>query len=155
MLRDSLLTRNEQKFYAALQNAVQDDWDVFAMVRLADLIRVEPEAEKRQAWQNRINCKHVDFVLCDHYNLQPVLAIEVDDRSHQRADRRRRDEFLNDALERAQLPLLRVPAASDYEPIEVRESIDLLVSAASTPRFSKRRKTAAPTSDSRRRTRSR
>ncbi|MCA9166636.1 MAG: DUF2726 domain-containing protein [Planctomycetales bacterium] len=132
--RESLLTRNEQTFYAALRVAVQDDWDIFAMVRLADLIRVIPETQGRQTWQNRINCKHVDFVLCDHYDLRPLLAIEVDDRSHRRADRVRRDEFLDDAMEAAQLPLLRIEAARHYAPEIIRQKIDEYLPVSSRPK---------------------
>lgn len=142
VVRNSLLTRNEQKFFAALQRAVQNDWNIFAMVRLADVLRVEAEAHQRQAWQNKINCKHVDFVLCDHYNLQPVLAIEVDDRTHLRQDRQRRDQFLNDAMQQAGLPLLRITAASKYDPAEIRAQLETLVPRHTAPRS--KRKTRSP-----------
>lgn len=88
-------------------------------VRIADLLRVKPGEAKRQTWQNRINAKHIDFVLCDPSSLEPVMAIEVDDRSHQRADRRRRDEFVNDAFHAANLPLLRVRAQATYHQNDV------------------------------------
>lgn len=132
--RESLLTRNEQAFYAALREAVQDDWDIFAMVRLADLIRVRAATGNRQSWQNRINCKHVDFVLCDHYELRPRLAIEVDDRSHRRADRVERDAFLDEALATAELPLLRVEAQRDYDAGVLRQRIDEILPPSTRPR---------------------
>lgn len=121
--RGELLTINERKFYFALRQAITDEYAIFAMVRIADLLKVESGATQRQAWQNRINAKHVDFVLCDVDTLEVVLAIEVDDRSHQRPDRQRRDEFVDDAFQAAGLSLLRVPARSAYSPREIQEQI--------------------------------
>ena len=112
--REAIVTRNELLFYRELQVAIDGQWAIFAMVRIADLIKVKSGTQKRQSWQNKINCKHIDFVICDQHYLEPVLAIELDDRSHQRADRARRDEFVNAAFESAGLPLLRIKAAREY-----------------------------------------
>ncbi|MDG2380321.1 MAG: DUF2726 domain-containing protein [Pirellulaceae bacterium] len=140
--RESLLTRNEQKFYFALREVVQEEYPIFAMVRIADLLRVKQGEPKRQSWQNRINAKHIDFVLCDAGSLEPVLAIEVDDRSHQRADRRKRDEFVNDAFEAADLPLMRIKAQASYPTGDVRaqlKSAGLSLQARAEPAIKRRR----------------
>ena len=112
-----------------LHAAIDGRWAIFAMVRIADLLKVRSGTQKRQSWQNKINCKHIDFVICDPHNLEPVLAIELDDRSHQRADRIRRDEFVNDAFQAAELPLLRIRAAREYFADEIlaelRDFLDL------------------------------
>ncbi|MEM7317369.1 MAG: DUF2726 domain-containing protein, partial [Planctomycetota bacterium] len=63
--KPSVMSRNEQAFYRALLRAASQQYDVFGMVRIADLLEVESGTAKRQSWQNRINCKHIDFVLCD------------------------------------------------------------------------------------------
>lgn len=122
--RESLVTRNELLFFRELRVAIDDRWSIFSMVRMADLIKVRPGTKKRQSWQSRINCKHIDFVICDDHSLEALLAIELDDRSHQRADRIRRDEFVNEALAAAGLPLLRIKAARDYSAREIREQIE-------------------------------
>lgn len=43
--------------------------------------------------------------------LEPVLAIELDEKSHQRKDRKDRDAFVDQVFQAAALPLLHVPAA--------------------------------------------
>lgn len=121
--RDRLVTRSELKFYRALQKAVLDEYDLFAMVRIADVLQVAQGAANRRGWLNRILGKHVDFVLCDPQTLQPKLAIELDDISHQRPDRIERDSFVNQAFESAGLPLLRIPVAEGYDPLQLRELI--------------------------------
>lgn len=125
--RPALVTKAELRFYKSLQKAVQDDWEIFAMVRVADLIRVEKNAPKRRKWLNKILAKHVDFVLCDPGTLEPQMAIELDDRSHERPDRIERDIFMNEAFESAGLPLLRVPVEKSYRSREVRGLIDDLI----------------------------
>jgi len=113
--RKALVTRSELRFYKALKKAVMDDWEVFAMVRIADLLKVTQHAPKRRTWLNKILSKHIDFVLCDPTTLQAVVAIELDDISHERPERIERDKFVNLAFESADLPLLRIPAVSNLK----------------------------------------
>ena len=125
--RDSLITKAELRFYKSLQKAVQDDFEIFAMVRIADLLRVEKGVANRRKWLNKILAKHIDFVLCDPGSLEPICCIELDDPSHQRADRVERDIFVNHAFESAGLPLLRIETQKQYRSREIRELIDEVV----------------------------
>lgn len=122
--RTSLLTKSELEFYRALNEAVDGAWAVQAMVRMADLIRVAPETPKFQTWQNRIHAKHIDFLLCDHGTMEAKLAVELDDKSHQRPDRVNRDRFVNRALADAGLPLLRIDVQENYDANWLRKSIE-------------------------------
>ena len=125
--RGQLVTKTELRFYKSLAKAVQDDFEIFAMVRIADLLRVEKGHRQRRLWLNKILAKHIDFVLCDPGNLQPILCIELDDPSHNRPDRIERDIFINKAFASAGLPLLRVPTQPTYRSREIRELIDGLL----------------------------
>ena len=119
----SLLTAAERAFYSALCRAVEADWQVFAQVRVADLLTVPRETRNRQSFVSRITSKHVDFVLCDRQTLTPVAALELDDSSHLLANRRQRDIFLDAAFEAAGLPLLRVPVRGSYDAAELHALI--------------------------------
>lgn len=121
--RSALVTDSERKFFDTLQRAAEDHWAVFAMVRLADIIRVAPKTPKYQSWQNKIQAKHIDFVICAWGSLDILLAIELDDPSHERPDRIRRDRFVEGALDAADVPLLRVKTAKSYRVSELRRSI--------------------------------
>ena len=123
-MRSSLLTRSELQFLAVLREAVGDRWNISPMVRMADIIRVREGTNKRQSWQNRILAKHIDFLLCDSGSMEIKLAIELDDRSHRRADRVARDAFVNKAFASAHLPLMRVPVSRDYNSEDLRATID-------------------------------
>jgi hypothetical protein len=121
--RASLLTPAERKFYRVLQGAVLGDWPIFAMVRLADLIQVKAQTRNFRKWFNPIVAKHIDFVLCDPETLEPRLAIELDDATHDTPKRIERDQLVNAALAAAGLPLLRVRVAGSYDLAELRKAV--------------------------------
>lgn len=121
--RPRLLTEAELSFYRVLHSATAGDWPLFAMVRLADLIQVKPQAGGAQTWQNKIQAKHLDFVLCDPETLEAKLAIELDDTSHEKPERKARDAFVDEALGAAGLPILRVSCAAQYDRGALRKSI--------------------------------
>jgi very-short-patch-repair endonuclease len=99
------------------------DYKIFAKVRLADLLYVPSRTNNRVSYYNRIQSKHVDFVICDIKYLKPVLVIELDDSTHNRQDRSERDEFVNKALTCSNLPVLRVPAQYTYNVTDIESKI--------------------------------
>ena len=119
--RGVLLAPAQISFLRTLQSAVREDWVIFSMVRLADLIKVRPKTRRSQTWHSRIHGKHVDFVLCDCQTLEVKLAIELDDPSQPRGER---DRFVVASLTAAGLPLLRVRAREKYETAAVRKDIE-------------------------------
>jgi hypothetical protein len=112
--REHLLSQGELAFYHALRRAVPQHLMICPKVRLADVIHCSGEAWK-QGFGGRISQKHLDFVIADAASTAILLAIELDDRTHQRADRQARDEFLERALSAAKVPLVRVACAPTYD----------------------------------------
>ncbi len=121
--RGVLLSPPEIQFLRALQLASREDWLIFSMVRLADIIKVRPRTRKYQSWNSRIQGKHLDFVLCDLETLDIKLAIELDDAAPA-AGRGRRDRFVNTALAAAGVPLLRVKVQEKYETAALRKDLE-------------------------------
>lgn len=122
--KDYLLTRAERCFFDSLQTAVRNSWHVSAKVRLADLFFIVKGTGAWQSHFNRINAKHVDFVLCRPSDMRPMAAIELDDRSHERKDRIARDEFVNDLFKQTGFPLIRIPASNRYDARALRQQIE-------------------------------
>ncbi|HEX5105658.1 MAG TPA: DUF2726 domain-containing protein [Pirellulaceae bacterium] len=122
--RGGLLTPAGINFFRTLQLAAREDWVIFSMVRLADIIKVRPKTRKSLLWNNRIQGKHIDFVVCDYETLEVKLAIELDDDLVPRSQRRARDNFLTVALTAAGVPLLRVKVREKYETAAVRKDIE-------------------------------
>jgi hypothetical protein len=110
-----LFTKAEKSFYLVLLSAVPEEFVVFAKVRMADVIEVGKGTKGWQGFQNRLNSKHFDFVICDREWLEPQVAVELDDSSHDGEKRRARDEFVDAAAKAAGLAVLRVKARQAYD----------------------------------------
>lgn len=110
-----VLTSAEQTFFAALQAAVPAGLIICPQVRLANLVNVTSRGRQQRYDFYRIQAKCVDFVLCDALTTAPRLVIELDDSSHQRADRQARDAFVDAVLASVGLPILHVRWAARYD----------------------------------------
>jgi hypothetical protein len=122
--RAYLFTRAERSFLGVLLQVSEPKYRVMAKVRLADLLIVEPGTAKRMSWFNRIAAKHVDFVLLDPGSMKCLLAIELDDKSHDEPDRQDRDGFVDRAFEAAGLKVLHIPAKASYNTSEIKALIE-------------------------------
>jgi hypothetical protein len=126
--KDYLLTKAEREFYEALRAAVEAGGIVvFPKVRLLDLLWFPKGTTNLASHRNRVQSKHVDFVLCDRRALRPLLVVELDDSTHERADRKARDAFVDSALAAAGLPILHVPARASYDPQAVAQQVMPLI----------------------------
>lgn len=122
----ALLTPAERSFFGVLQQAVATDYQIFAKVRLADIVRPARSVAsgRRQAAFNRISAKHADFVLCESKTLRVLGVIELDDTSHARSNRQARDNFVDTVLAAAGIGILRVSAGYAYSPAQLRDQVE-------------------------------
>ena len=113
----SLLTPAEQRFYKALIPAVRNHAIVTFKVRVADVVNVKKGYSKRLFWRHfsQISQKHFDFVLVDKQSFQVLCAIELDDKSHNQKERRKRDKFLNKVMAQTRIPLHRFQVQGYYD----------------------------------------
>jgi hypothetical protein len=85
-LRDDFLSQSEHSFFLVLRQMMGDYFTVLTKVNLSDLFYVS-NPHQNQAARNKIDRKHVDFLICDAKTMRLRFAIELDDSSHQRRDR--------------------------------------------------------------------
>lgn len=124
--RDDFLSPAELSFYRVLTVAIGDRAVVLAKINLADVFFVS-QSDNRQSYRNKIDRKHVDFLLCDPKTMTPRCGIELDDKSHARRDRQDRDQFVDEVFAVAGLPILHVPAQAAYNPNELLSQIEAAV----------------------------
>jgi uncharacterized protein DUF2726 len=122
-LTQSLFTASEAAFYVALLLAAGQRYVVFAKVRLADLCQDLDRWADTVAF-NQVSSKHVDFVLCDATTFRPVLAVELDDRSHLRATRRTRDALADRIFRTMGLGVYRQWVRRSYDPAAIARGIE-------------------------------
>ncbi len=121
----ALLSPAELKFYEALLRVLGPGVGVAPKVRLADLI-APARRLSRSAWQrdfNKLAMKHVDFVLFDKRNGLALGAIELDDASHLTLAAGIRDAFKDEALNSADIRIIRFRARSFYGESELRAEL--------------------------------
>lgn len=113
------LSRAEHECYDALMSAVGSDYYIFAQVHLPTLIDNKVVGQSWHGAFSHINGKSVDFVLCDKAYISPKLAIELDDKTHERSDRQERDGEVERILKQAGMPLLRLENHGRFNPSEL------------------------------------
>ncbi|MEK7650470.1 MAG: DUF2726 domain-containing protein [Patescibacteria group bacterium] len=125
--KDFFLSRAEHHFYDALVSAVGNQYYIFAQVHLPTILEHKLKGQNWQGALAHVNRKSVDFVLCDKAYISPKLAIELDDRSHERLDRQERDNRVEQILREAGLPLLRVENRGDFNSQTLAERIKQVI----------------------------
>lgn len=119
--KENLLSQNELKFYTALLEATKNKKTaIFSKVRIADIIETK---FNQQRFLNMITSKHIDFVICNPETSKILCAIEVDDSSHAIEARKKRDDFVNQALKDAGCHLIRFKAKASYNAEEINKDI--------------------------------
>lgn len=120
--RDDFLSAAELSFYRVLTQTIGKQAVVLCKVNLADIFFVT-QTKDSQSHRNKIDRKHVDFLLCDPTTMRPGLGIELDDSSHGRRDRQQRDELVDRVFKAAGLPLLRIPAQVGFNPTDLLSKV--------------------------------
>ena len=115
--KNTLLTKTENKFYQELISIIPKGYQIFAQVRMEDVLKVKKGYNKKDnfKYRNTIKSRHFDFVVCDQKTSKILLAIELDDKSHKKKSTKMRDEFVNAICENTGLKLLRYKVSSKYD----------------------------------------
>jgi len=125
--QEYFLSPAEKAFYDVLDALVGEDVVICPKPAVREVLRVRGNVRRdRQKYFNWISQKHVDFVLCDRETMQILCAVELDDSSHERADRRQRDAFMDKAFRKAKLPLFHIPCRKSYGAKELNELCSFL-----------------------------
>ena len=108
-----VMSAAEYSFFVKLYEVAKLNYWVFTKVSLWEIAR-----NNEQAGWTKISQKHVDFVLCDPRDARVVLAIELDDSTHNRASAQKRDAQKDAVLASAGVPFLRVRTGNNDAAIE-------------------------------------
>lgn len=121
--KDFFLTRAEHECFDALMMAVGNEYLIFAQVHLPTLLDNKVVGQNWRGAFRHISEKSVDFVLCDKAYISPKLAIELDDKTHERPDRQKRDVEVERILREAGIPLLRLENRGSFSADDLAQKI--------------------------------
>jgi hypothetical protein len=117
----SVLTEPEQVLFFRLVDAFPG-LVVIAQVQMSSFLSVSSHAGRwRQVYLNRILRKSADFLICNK-DFSVFAAVELQDRTHDRPDRRKSDEFKRSVLSLAGLRLVefhvsKLPSVEDIRKV--------------------------------------
>ena len=92
---------------------METDFIILMKVGIRDIVRIPRDTKKYIAWLNKIDKKHVDFLICDK-SLKPIRVIELDDRTHNLPGRIERDKFVDEIFESVSIPIEHIKVESSY-----------------------------------------
>ena len=120
--RVKLMSKAEIAFFNALKRALPlEHYHIHSKIRMADIVDVKKGMDRKQ-WRsafNKIEAKHVDFVLSNPIDSTIHAVVELDDKSHQKASRKKSDEFKDATFVACGIPVIRFPVQAEYPPKEI------------------------------------
>ena len=105
--KKKIMTDREIIFFKKLNRVIPRGFIVIPQAHLSSFFGVQSGQAFKYAFLH-INQKSVDFVICDIDDFMPVIALELDDRTHMNKNRRERDIEVNAIFRDSHLPLIRV-----------------------------------------------
>jgi very-short-patch-repair endonuclease len=121
--KDFLISRAEHEFFDILVELIGDQYYVFPQIHLPTILDNKVVGQNWKGAFRHIDEKSVDFVICDKAHIKPLLAIELDDRTHERENRKERDEEVELILRESGLPLLRFGNNGHFDKEEIKRLI--------------------------------
>ena len=116
--KDYIMTEQEYKFYRLLKNYTsKNNLNLFAQVSLYAIVN-----SKNYSDFNKIKSKSIDFVITD-VNCKIKLCIELDDYTHIKEERRKRDNFIDKLFEELEIKMLRIPVQNYYNMTDIERKI--------------------------------
>lgn len=115
--KNTLFNSSEHAFFINLENTLGKDFIILSKVRMEDFIEVPAgmfSQNERFSHRNRIKSRHVDYLVCRRRDSAPVLAIELDGKSHHEHVRQERDDFVDRVYKMAGLPFIHVKVGEDF-----------------------------------------
>ena len=108
-IQETIMSAHERLLFENIRTTIGSDYDVYPQMKLDKIFKVEYQKIYKYylGWLRKINQKSVDFLVVKRDTQSPIFAIELDDSSHEKEDRRERDKFVEEIFRRNNFPLIR------------------------------------------------
>jgi hypothetical protein len=125
-----LFSPTERSFFSALEQAVAGEYRILAKVCLADVIGVKPDLSgiARRIAVSRIKGRHIDFVAYHPLTFEVAFAVALDDRGIVHSQWQPRDEFIDNTLKSAGIPIIHFNVHRTYKVQEIRNALSWMLS---------------------------
>jgi len=118
-----IMTKGENEFFQVLTKILQNKYYIFPQIHLTTFLEHKVMGQTWKGAKAHIDRLSVDYVICDKKYLSPMIAIELDDSTHNRGDRIVRDTEVERILQEAKVPLIRIPYTDRFKEEEIKEKV--------------------------------
>ncbi len=119
-----IMTKSEHNLLRVLEQIFDHRYAIYPQAHLDTFLDHQIAGQDWRAALSTIQRKSVDFLVCDATYGTPVVAIELDDASHNQPSRMERDEKVEAICRQARMPLVRIRWRSAYNVDEIRHNIE-------------------------------
>lgn len=120
--KEYLMTKYERYFYRRLHHLFGKHYLIFPQIHLDDIFEHKAWGQSWRGALSTIQRKSVDFVVCST-DCRILLAIELDDASHEYEDRVRRDKLVDHMFDKAGSCLIRFSNVESLTDDKIKEWI--------------------------------
>lgn len=118
-----VMTSRENECFKILNEVFSSKWFVIPQVHLSALLDYRVKGQNWNAAFRHINGKSVDFVLIGKESFKVICAIELDDSTHNRPERKERDVEIERIFKEASIPLARISKFESMTKPELAKTI--------------------------------
>ena len=125
--KKEIFSKAELNFYKVCKLiADENELSIFPKMTLKEFLYVQDEQGRKNPYKyfSKIDKKHIDFTLYDPKTNEIILCIELDDSSHKKEDRIKRDKYVDEVMKMAGIRLVRIPAKQSYNVNEIKDAIN-------------------------------
>lgn len=122
-----IMTQREEKFFLLLNDIFRDKCYIIPQVHLSALLEHRIKGQNWKGAFSHINGKSVDYVLLRSKDLNVLCAVELDDSTHDTADRIERDKEVGWMFGLANVPLIRLRNPENMSKQEIVDSFAKII----------------------------
>lgn len=122
--KEKFFNKDEYKLYICLKEIFKNSKiDVFPEVALNQIIKINTKRNYDGLYSNYCD-RSIDFLLYDLENEKIYCCIELNGSSHEKENRKERDEFLKETFEYTKIPLIFIKTRDYYKQDEIKQIIE-------------------------------
>lgn len=122
-----IMTKREEKFFLLLCDIFRDKCYIIPQVHLSALLEHRIRGQSWKGAFSHINGKSVDYVLLRSRDLSVLCTVELDDSTHDKAERMERDREVGWMLGLADIPLVRLRTPEDMSKQEIVDAFAKII----------------------------
>jgi len=127
--KHSIMRQDEKLLFDVLMKLYGEKYYIFPQVRLAAILDVKNDVKDHDNLYRQIDHLSLDYVIFDRTTLAPLVAVELNGKSHYQWNRQNRDQKVTNILKNAGISFIAVQVVPTYIESTIKTQIDTLLAS--------------------------